>query len=97
MRVLQRCGYWHAAVVATAYLACLLGPHALIKVAPLPLECRHLGGVDDEWQDAFGREARFGNVRVSHCKGCKQAKLASNAAPVDLTMREGRIFTPYKT
>ena len=37
-----------AAVVATAYLACLLAAHAPSVMAPLPLERRLLGDVDDE-------------------------------------------------
>ena len=36
-----------AAVVATAYLAICLTPHAPLELAPLPSECRLLGGVDD--------------------------------------------------
>ena len=95
LRVLQRCGYWRAAVVATAYLAWLLGPHAPIKLAPLPSACRHFGDVADESQDAWctGR-LKLKSVRVACYKLCVEQSWGSmgQRAPVDL-MLEGRNFT----
>ena len=46
--VIWSCDVTGAAVVATAYLACLLAAHAPSVMAPLPLERRLLGDVDDE-------------------------------------------------